>query len=141
MPPDDVISHIPQQWVGIFAVMAFFLYVSAQLVEKYSIIAKHVPLGRWWHNRQNRKPNRGAWVAEDNEVIIGLQSQITTIAADLVLVNEKLRVFTAWSVYDARYHHRLEVTHADTECYIPNHHDFFEFERLWKIDPVAAAIL
>jgi hypothetical protein len=142
MPPDEVLQHLPQQWVGIFAIVAFIVYILAQVVEKYPIIAKHVPLGKWWHGRQKRRTSRGSWVAEDNQVITALQVQVSTIAADLALVNQRLRVFTAWSVYDARYHHREEIKHAEGgTCLLSKHYDFFEFERLWQADPIAAASL
>lgn len=142
MPPADIFSHLPQNWVGLFAVLTFLVYMAAQIIEKFPGIAKHIPLGTWWHNRQKKQNKRQAWVAEDNEVITALQEQVSTIAADLAKVNERVRVFTSWSVYDARYHHRIEVSHAECEdCTLPKHYDFFEYEKLWKLDPVAAATL
>ncbi|QBP31418.1 minor tail protein [Mycobacterium phage Miramae] len=140
--PADFIQHLPEQWVGLFAVLAFITYLMAQLAEKFPTVAKMVPLGRWWHKRQQRKPGRKAWVAEDNAVITAMQEQISTVVADLADVNDKLRVFTAFSVYDARYHHRIEVEHAAMDsCVLPKHYNIFEFEQLWRADPVAAATL
>ncbi|AGK87509.1 hypothetical protein M045_gp30 [Mycobacterium phage HINdeR] len=142
MPP-ELISHLPQQWVGIFAIVAFIVYIAAQVVEKSDKIAKIVPFGRWWHKRQNRQGNRRAWIAEDNAVISGMQEQIQAVARDLAEVNDKVRVFTAWSVYDARYHHKIEMSHADgrCSCELPRHYDYFAFETLYRADPVAAAAL
>lgn len=142
MPP-DLLSHLPQGWVGFFAIAMFTIWSGAQVVEKFPVIAKHIPLGKWWHDRQKSKVSRREVVAEDNEIIAGMQVQITGILAELAGVHEKLRVFTAFSVYDARYHHRIEVAHADGDCVqvLPRHYDFFEFERLWKTDPLSTATL
>lgn len=141
--PVDLIPHLPSNWVGLFAIIAFISYTFAQVVEKFPLVAKHVPLGKWWHQRQKKKGTRGSWVAEDNEVISGMQQQITTVVTDLAAVNEKLRAFTAFSVYDARYHHMIEIQHADgaCSCELPKHYGYFEFERIWRADPVAAATL
>ena len=139
MPP-EIFSHLPQQWVGLFAIVAFIIYAGAQIVEKFPAIAKHVPFGKWWHNRQRKKIGRRAWVAEDNEVITAMQEQISTVVKELAAVNERVQIFTAFSVYDARWHHRMDVAHAGNGD-LPRHYNFFEFERLWRADPVAAACL
>ena len=139
----EILRFLPQQWVGMFAVVMFSAYIVMQFVEKYPTIAKIVPLGRWWHDRQkNRRGQRRDWVAEDNEVIQGLQAQISSLASDLAKVNERVRTFTAWSGYDARWHHLVAVTNAASPtCMLPEHLDYFAFEKLWDRDPVAAARL
>lgn len=139
----EVLRFLPQQWVGLFAVLMFAIYIVSQFVEKYPAIAKIVPLGKWWHNRQKaRRGQRGAWVAEDNQVIQALQQQITGILDDLQSVREIQRAFTAWSVYDARWHHKVEVTNAASPtCLLPQHLDYFSFEKLWSTDPVSASRL
>ncbi|ATN88103.1 minor tail protein [Mycobacterium phage Cindaradix] len=140
--PVELFQHLPQQWVGLFAVLAFGTYILAQLAEKFQGVAKLLPFGRWWHKRQQKKIGRRAWVAEDNEVIQALQEQVSSIAGELADVRETLRSLTAFTVYDARWHHRVEVTNARSEtCLLPEHLDYFAFDRLWRNDPVAAAKL
>ncbi|APD17725.1 hypothetical protein PBI_ERIS_29 [Mycobacterium phage Eris] len=139
----EILQYLPQQWVGLFAVIMFIGYITMQVIEKYPTFAKIMPSGTWWHERQKTKRGkRNAWVAEDNEVIQALQAQVSAIAADLAAVNEKVRTFTAWSVYDARWHHKVSVTWAGSEtCLLPDHLDYFAFERLWRDDPVGASRL
>ncbi|AFQ97340.1 hypothetical protein FGG47_gp63 [Mycobacterium phage Rebeuca] len=141
MPP-ELFAHLPENWVGLFAVLTFIVYVGAQIVEKYETIAKVVPFGKWWHRRQNnRRGVRTAMVAEDNEVIRALQEQVTNIVGELAAVQERLRAFTAWSVYDARWHHQALVAAAIDNCVLPDHLDYFQFEKLWRDDPLEASRL
>lgn len=145
----DWLAYIPQQWVGLVALTLFAVTLITHLIEKSATFAKLFPLGTWWHERAERRSHRADWIAEDNEVIAGLQKQIegqngrlTTLAAQMLELEDSLRCFRAWSIYDARYHHRLEVRYADSDaCEVPRHHDFFEFERIWRNDPVEAARL
>lgn len=142
-PENDVLGHLPQQWVGICAIIMFTVYILAQIIEKYPLIARLIPLGTWWHERQKTKRGqRGAWVAEDNQVIQALQEQISSIAGELHAVRETLRAFTAWSVYDARWHHKVSIDLAMTsKVSLPDHLDYFDFERAWRVDPIATAKL
>lgn len=139
----DLLQNLPQHWIGIGAVVLFFVYVVGQVVEKYPAVAKMFPLGTWWHERQKRHSHRRtAWVAEDNAVIIALQEQVSSIANDLATMQNTVRCFRAWSIYDARWHHRIEVLNADNvRCVLPQHYDYFQFEKEWHLDPVAAARL
>ncbi|AGK87962.1 hypothetical protein M041_gp57 [Mycobacterium phage Severus] len=141
MPP-EILAHLPQNWVGLFAVITFVVYIGLQIVEKYETIAKILPGGTWWHQRQKAKGNRRTdLVAEDNEVIRALQEQVTSIVGELATVRETLRSFTAWSVYDARWHHQALVTAAIGNCVLPDHLDYFAFEKLWRDDPLVASRL
>ncbi|QHB38060.1 minor tail protein [Mycobacterium phage Noelle] len=139
----EMMQHLPENWVGLVAVTMFLLYVAAQLVEKFERIAKFLPGGTWWHERQKNKRNRRTeWVTEDNEVIRALQEQISSIAGDLASVRETVRAFRAWSTYDARWHHKVDVTNAKSEtCLLPPHLDYFAFEELWLDNPVEASRL
>lgn len=70
----EILQYLPQQWVGLFAVIMFIGYITMQVIEKYPTFAKIMPFGTWWHERQKTKRGkRNAWVAEDNEVIQALQ--------------------------------------------------------------------
>lgn len=139
----DLLKYLPQQWVGLFALLMFFVYIALQVIEKSPAIAKIFPLGTWWHERQNtRKNRRGDWLAEDNQVILALQEQVKGICEELAAVRETLRSFTAWSIYDARWHHKVSVDAALTsKVLLPDHLDYFEFEKLWKGDPMSASKL
>ncbi|UVK63327.1 hypothetical protein SEA_SHYGU2_30 [Mycobacterium phage Shygu2] len=138
----ELFQHLPQNWVGLFAVIMFVVYIAAQVVEKFEKIAKFLPGGTWWHEKQKTKRNRRSeWVTEDNEVIQALQNQVSSIAGQLATVQETVRVFSAWSVYDARWHHKTSVVNANGTCLLPDHLDYFAFERLWRIDPMEASKL
>ncbi|QLF84472.1 hypothetical protein SEA_TOPANGA_31 [Mycobacterium phage Topanga] len=138
----DVFTHLPQQWVGLFAVIMFVVYIGAQIIEKSETIAKFLPGGQWWHNRQKSKRGRRTdLVADDNEIIRALQEQVSSIVGELAAVRETLRAFTAWSVYDARWHHQALIEAATTDCTLPDHLDYFAFEKLWRADPLAASKL
>ncbi|AHJ88690.1 minor tail protein [Mycobacterium phage RhynO] len=138
----DFFTHLPQNWTGLFAIIMFIVYVGAQIIEKYESLAKILPGGRWWHERAKRKRGRRTdIVAEDNEVIRALQEQVSSIVGELASVRETLRTFTAWSVYDARWHHQAAVTAAGSECVLPEHLDYFAFEKLWRVDPFGTSKL
>ncbi|ASR86485.1 minor tail protein [Mycobacterium phage Changeling] len=138
----ELVAHLPQNWVGLFAVISFIVYIGAQLLEKYETLAKILPGGRWWHDRQKRRRGRRIeLVNDDNEIIRALQEQVTSIVQELASVRETLRTFTAWSVYDARWHHQALVDVAGQGVVLPDHLDYFAFEALWKADPITAAKL
>lgn len=150
MPGDEVLKHLPQQWVGIVAILMFIVYTGLQIVEKYPGVAKFLPGGVWWHERKKReRSKRVEDLVEDNEVVSLLQAQVVALVAesarqraDILSLQETVRAFTAWSVYDARYHHRLAIVNADSDLLtIPRHYDFFEFEKIWRSDPLAASVL
>ncbi|AMO44000.1 minor tail protein [Mycobacterium phage Bactobuster] len=142
MLPEDIVKILPENWTGLFAIVMFVLYVGAQIIEKFEPLAKFVPGGRWWHDRQKRKRGRRKdMVADDNEIIRALQEQVSSIVLDLATVRDTLRTFTAWSVYDARWHHQALVDVAGQGVVLPDHLDYFAFEVLWKADPVSAARL
>ncbi|AMS00930.1 hypothetical protein SEA_LOSER_34 [Mycobacterium phage Loser] len=137
----ELIAHLPQNWVGLFAVVAFVVYVGAQIIEKYEALAKILPGGKWWHDRAKRRRGRRVEiVSDDNEIIRALQEQVSSIVRELASVRETLRTFTAWSVYDARWHHQALVATAG-QLVLPEHLDYFAFEQVWKADPVTAAKL
>jgi hypothetical protein len=141
MPP-ELIQHLPQNWVGWFATVSFIVFIGAQVIEKFEGLAKVLPGGQWWHNRQKAKRGRRVeLVNDDNEIIRALQEQVTNIVGELAAVRETLRSFTAWSVYDARWHHQALINHADLECRLPDHLDYFAFDALWRLDPRAASAL
>lgn len=150
MPSEhELLQFIPDQWVGILALAAFVVTLTTNLVEKYENIARRLPLGTWWHDRAKKKRRRADWIAEDNQVIEGLQDQIkrqneqlASIAAQMENLEAGLRCFRAWSVYDARWHHRVLITNAENDdCSLPRHYDYFEFERIWRDNPITAARL
>lgn len=138
----ELLSYIPQQWVGILALIMFIVTMTTQLIEKYPTVAKALPLGKWWHDRAKRKRRRTDWIAEDNEVIANLSSQVSALARDMEAIQGELRCFRAWSVYDARWHHRANIINAERDdCLFPRHYDYFEFERIWRDNPISAARL
>lgn len=141
-------DYIPQQWVGLVALLMFAFSLVTQFVEKYPAFAKAIPLGRWWHERQKHRI-RDARIAEyDDEAVQALQRRVESIARtsakqaqDIKSLQATVSAFTAWSVYDARWHHRDAVKAVDEDRQPPQHYDFFAFERIWRDDPVAAAQL
>ncbi|QBP31054.1 minor tail protein [Mycobacterium phage Refuge] len=142
MSPDVIVEYLPENWVGLFAVVMFILYVGSQVIEKFEGLAKILPGGQWWHERQKAKRGRRVdMVADDNEIIRALQEQVTSIVTELAQVRETLRTFTAWSVYDARWHHQALVEVARDGVLLPDHLDYFAFETLWKVNPIEAARL
>ncbi|MBI2702089.1 MAG: hypothetical protein HYX31_23715 [Mycobacterium sp.] len=141
MLSEDWLKYIPQQWVGILALVMFFATLTTHLIEKYPLIAKILPAGKWWHNRVKRKRRNSEYIAEDNEVIANLSNQVELLAKDMREMRDDLRCLRAWSVYDARWHHQAEVASAETDYSLPRHYDYFEFERIWRNDPLAAARL
>ncbi|AMS01027.1 minor tail protein [Mycobacterium phage ArcherNM] len=142
MSPNEIVQHLPENWTGLFAVVMFILYVGAQIIEKFEGLAKILPGGKWWHDRQkDKRRRRVALVNDDNEIIRALQEQVTSIVQELATVRETLRTFTAWSVYDARWHHQALVEVAGQGVVLPEHLDYFAFEQVWKADPITAAKL
>jgi hypothetical protein len=120
----------------------FLVYVIGQIIEKYPLVAKRFPFGTWWHERQKKLNRRASWVTEDNTVIVALQEQVASIAEDMQTLQNTVRCFRAWSIYDARWHHRVDVWNADRDsCRLPQHFDFFQFETMWQKDPMVAATL
>lgn len=141
--PDEVLNHLPQQWVGLAAVVMFGLYVLAQIVEKYPTFAKFFPGGVWWHERQLRKAKTNPTdVTVLERQVAGIARTTSEQATAIAELQTQVSAFTAWSVYDARWHHRAEVQNAQTEaCTLSRHYDFFAFERIWRTDPLSAARL
>ena len=138
----ELLQYIPEHWVGFFAGALFIVTLATQLVEKYPQVAKALPLGKWWHDRAKRKRRRTDYIAEDNEVISNLSSQVSELAEHMKEIQGELRCFRAWSVYDARWHHRADIINAERDdCNLPRHYDYFEFERIWRGNPIAAARL
>ncbi len=43
-------DYAVEQWVGIFAILMFVVYVTVQIIEKYPTLAKVFPFGTWWQN-------------------------------------------------------------------------------------------
>lgn len=139
---EEWIRYIPQQWVGLVALLMLGVTLTTKLIEQYPTFAKLLPLGTWWHDRVKKRRGRVDLIAEDNEVISSLQTQIAELAESMKDVQDTLRCSRAWSVYDARWHHFVEVSTADQDdCVLPRHYDYFEFERIWRNDPLAAARL
>ncbi|MGV7552353.1 hypothetical protein PJN95_29955, partial [Mycobacterium kansasii] len=87
----ELLNHVPQQWVGILALLLFCISIVTNLIEKYPAIAKVFPLGRWWHARAKRKRTRTDLIAEDNEVIGNLQGQVAELAASMRALQEDTR--------------------------------------------------
>lgn len=138
----ELMQYLPENWTGLAATLMIVVYIGAQIVEKHEAIAKIMPFGKWWHARQ--KKNQGArrdLVAEDNEVIQGLQTQVSSIVDEMRGLKETIRSFTAWSVYDSRWHHQVMVSLAKTGIVLPDHLDYFAFETYWKSDPIGASRL
>lgn len=141
--PADVINHLPQQWVGLAAVLMFAMYVLLQIVEKYPTFAKFFPGGVWWHERQLRKAKTAATdVTVLERQVAGIARASEQQATAIRELQTQVAAFTAWSVYDAKWHHRTEIVNAETEaCTLAKHYDFFAFERVWRVDPAAASQL
>lgn len=145
----DFLKYLPEQWVGLVALIMFGVYIALQVVEKYPTIAKIFPFGVWWHERQKKKIPRLDEAIEDNQVIIALREQLSGVVrhaveqdVEIAALHQTVRIFRAWSEYDARYHNRIAVENARSEaCKLPKHYDFFDFEQLWRTDPAAAAQL
>lgn len=138
----ELLQYIPQHWVGLFAMLLFIVTLTTQLIEKYPAVAKALPLGKWWHDRAKHKRRRSDYIAEDNEVIASLDDKVSKLVEDMQNIQAELRCFRAWSVYDARWHHRADIINAERDdCELPRHYDYFEFERIWRENPIAAARL
>lgn len=156
----SLLAHLPQQWVGIGVAILFTIYVVGQAVEKYEKIAKVLPLGQWWYERQKSKQKpidmaqvaiaveeaRHQWESEGNSTLTMLEAKLQIVAAvsrqqvlDIEDLNNSLRAFRAWSGYDARWHHKHEIDNAGNPGHVTSpHKDFFEFEKVWREDPAAA---
>lgn len=143
---EDWLRHLPQQWVGIAALLMFFATLVVNLAEKYAAVAKLLPLGTWWHERQKRRQSERSGVYDDSEALRALKDRIESIAQtcrkqseDIRALQTKVASLSAWSVYDARWHHRVEVINAARDaCILPKHYDYFEFETIWQRNPQAA---
>lgn len=159
---NEILKHLPQQWVGFAALILFGLYVLTQAIEKYEKLANILPFGAWWHERQRRRRQldnaeltnaietaRKSWINDENAALTALERRMASIAktsenqaSDIRELQTTVRAFTAWSSYDARWHHKLIVENSErSACEVPAHRDFFEFEHLWRTDPFAAAQL
>lgn len=145
MIPNDWFRYIPQQWVGIVAVAWFAVVVGTKFAEKYAAFAKMFPFGTMWHDRQKRKELAARPGADVEALELRINSIAKTCAKqakDIQALQTQLAVFTDWSVYDAGWHHRVKVTNAERDtCVLLPHYDFFEFQRIWRKDPLAAAKL
>lgn len=141
--PDELLKHLPQQWVGLAAILMFAIYILLQIVEKYPTFAKFFPGGVWWHERQQRKAKTASTdVTVLERQVQGIARTSEEQAKAIAELQTQVSAFTAWSVYDARWHHRTEVGNAQSEaCKLAKHYDFFAFERVWRTDPAAAALL
>lgn len=147
--PAEILKYMPQQWVGLLAILMFVTYLTFQLVEKYPAIAKLLPFGERWHERARKKNRKVLEAVEDNEVIAELQRQIEAMGEqarrlrdELGLLQETIAALRSWSAYDASWHHRVSVLNAVNDaCSLPPHYDFLRFERVWRSDPAAAARL
>ncbi|AXH48807.1 minor tail protein [Mycobacterium phage Steamy] len=159
----SLLAHLPEQWVGIGAVLLFLTYIIGQMVEKYERIAKVVPFGRILHRRavSRVKPidamqvakavedARKEWELDGNSALTMMEARLTTISAvsrqqvaDIDELQDTVRAFRAWSGYDSRWHHKHEVDNADNDSHvITPHKDFFEFEKLWRSSPEEASKL
>lgn len=153
----SLLSHLPQQWVGIGAFLLFAMYIVGQIIEKYEKIAKLLPFGKWWHARQTARVKpidamqvakaledaRKEWELDGNSALIMMEARLTTISSvakqqvlDIDELQETLRAFRAWSGYDSRWHHKHEVDNAGNAAFISTpHRDFFEYEKLWRSSP------
>lgn len=159
---DGLIENLPQQWVGLVALLLVSFYIIGQAIEKYEKLASILPLSRWWHDRQKKlraeefqevaaavEMARHEWLSEENQALVSMERRIASIdqtsrqqAMDISGLQETVRAFTAWSQYDSRWHHKTVVENSEKmACSLPQHYDFFEFEKLWRDDPYAAAQL
>ncbi|QJD50435.1 hypothetical protein SEA_CHRIS_33 [Mycobacterium phage Chris] len=160
----DLIKHLPDGWLAYGAAAVFSLYVIGQAIEKYDAIAKRIPLGRWWAERKANKVKpidamqvaeavekvRHQWETDGESALQVLEARLLSIAAvskqqvlDIDELQDTVRAFRAWSGYDSRWHHRHDVDNANNPAHVysTQHRDFFEYERLWRADPAAAAVL
>lgn len=138
----DLIDYLPRNWAGAFAGIMFTIFIVAQVIEKFEPLARFVPGGMWWFDRKRKQQSlRKFRIEDDNDIIRALQEQVRSIVADLASVRDELRTFTAWSIYDARWHHQSDIHLSRSGTPLPEHLDFFAFEALWKLDPLVAAKL
>lgn len=143
----ELLAYLPEQWVGIVALLLIGIVTVTKLIERYPGVARFLPGGSWWHERQKgRSP--AAQIQIDNEAATALQVRIEQIAAicgeqkdAIEALNQSLAAFRAWSAYDARWHHLVDVTGATQAWVLPPHYDFFEFERMWLADPASVGRL
>lgn len=162
MEPEGIVEHLPSQWLGMATLIIVVLYILGQLIERFEAIAKFFPfLGKWWHNR--KRPDtigatdvakaveqaRDKWEQEGNEALKAIESKIESISrlaiqqtGEIAALNNTVRAFAAWSAYDSRWHHRHEVENSAVEAHVSAQHlDFFQYEKLYNDDPLAAALL
>ncbi len=155
--PNQWAPFVPQQWLGIAMLVMFLLYVVSQVVERFEAIAKYVPFGKWWHSRKNSDTSRVAkaitdarkeWEREDNEALNSLRERVDSVAdvaaqqaAEIAELRREVHVFTMWSAYDSRWHHRHTVANTASDHVEEPHLDYFQFENLYAKDPTAAAKL
>ncbi|AYR01633.1 hypothetical protein SEA_SCARLETT_33 [Mycobacterium phage Scarlett] len=163
MSEATLIEHLPDGWLAYGAAAVFTLMIVGQAIEKYDAIAKRVPLGRWWAERKARQVKpidamqvaeavesaRHQWEVDGESALQVLEARLLSIAAvskqqvlDIDDLQATVRAFRAWSGYDSLWHHRHAVDNADNPAHVVTpHRDFFEYERLWRTDPAAAADL
>lgn len=159
--PTELIKYLPQQWVGLLAIVLIGVYAVSIVAERSAIIAKFLPFGTKWHEYQKKRRQisqqevatavevaRQSWINDENAALVALERRMSSIAQtseqqanDIRDLQTTVRAFTAWSQYDARWHHRHVVEMSDTDCVVPQHYDFFAFELLWRTDPYKAAQL
>lgn len=159
---DELLKLLPQQWIGVCVLALFFVYLLGQLAEKYETIAKILPLGKWWHDRHKKRDTdeaqkltdaieaaRNTWSRHENAALATLEGRVAVIRAvseqqsqNIEELQNEIRCFTAFSIYDARWHHKVSIDCATTsKVSLPDHLDYFEFEHIWRNDPVAASRL
>lgn len=155
-----LLNHVPQQWLGIVVLAVFSLYALNKGIQESEALAnKFGRFGRWIRARNHRKhppaipPDslrevvseairaaREDWEHEENQALKALERRVGSIsttskqqAGDIKDLQKLVQAFTAFSVYDARWHHMVSVSHTDVA--LPGHLDFFEFEPLWRANP------
>lgn len=162
---NDLVKLIPQQWVGIVAVLLIGLYAVTQLAAAHDAVAKVIPFGRMYREYRTKQQQamdparlktlfeeaRKSMMDEENVVLTALERRVASIAGtseqqakDIRELQYTVRAFTAWSIYDARWHHRVQLLIADGNLLVLTalkHYDFFEFEKIHRTDPYQAAQL
>lgn len=173
---EDFISRmfesIPDQWVGILAVLIILVFALTHVAGKREDIAKLLPFGRIYHAWKQKQDKaltpqqissiyetaRKSMIEEENVILQNFETRISALARnsenqaremgeqakEMRALQMNLRVFTAWSIYDGRWHHKQQLLVAEGNVEALRrlrHYDFFEFEKIYSVDPYQAALL
>lgn len=158
--PDEIAHWLGQQWV---ALLVAFLYALTQvnkaIDESEKLAERFGEWGREKHERARKKhlipvvdpaaistaveAARALWESEENSALRALDERVGQItelsqeqSRDIGELRFQVRALTAYTTYEARWHHRAEVAASmKPECDMPAWLDYFSFEPLFRADP------